>query len=83
MAENRVERTILLDTVDKVRDFTSISTITPLEIDLKQKRFIIDGKSILGIFSCDLSKPLTLSVYNTNAKNVEKFLEAIEQFIVD
>lgn len=52
--------TINLNTVDKVKDF--VSTIGKFEdsFELVSGRYVIDAKSIMGIFSLDLTKPLTL-----------------------
>jgi len=55
---------VILDTVDKVKGF--VNTVAPLEgdIDLGSDRYIIDAKSIMGIFSLDLSKPLKLTIHD-------------------
>jgi phosphotransferase system HPr-like phosphotransfer protein len=56
--------TVKLDTVQKVKGF--VNTVAPLEgdIDLAGERYVVDAKSIMGIFSLDLSKPLTLTIHN-------------------
>jgi len=55
---------VILDTVDKVRGF--VNTVAPLEgdIDLASNRYIVDAKSIMGIFSLDLSKPLKVTIHD-------------------
>lgn len=52
---------VSLDTVDKVKGF--VNTVAPLdgEFDLSSDRYVVDAKSIMGIFSLDLSKPLVLT----------------------
>lgn len=58
------EMKIKLDTIDKVKQF--VGTITQFEgdFDIYSGKYIIDAKSILGIFSVDLSKPVILKIGN-------------------
>jgi len=56
--------TIALDTIEKVRSFVNIVSRHDGEFDLVSGRHIIDAKSIMGIFSLDLSKPLSLQVHS-------------------
>ena len=71
--------TILLDTVEKVRGF--VNTLAPLEgdFDLVSDRYVVDAKSIMGIFSLDLGKPLTLQIHN----NEERVLPLLKPYIVE
>jgi len=57
---------ISLTLAEKVKDFVSIVSRYPFDIDLRCGRFVIDAKSLLGIFSLDLSKPLTLEAHSEN-----------------
>ena len=52
--------TIALDTIDKVKNFVNIIFRFSGEADLRSGRYTVDAKSIMGIFSLDLSSPLTL-----------------------
>ncbi len=56
--------TILLDSVEKVKKFVDLAAKIPCDIDLKSGRYTVDAKSIMGIFSLDLKKPLTLVVFS-------------------
>ncbi len=58
MREMRIE----LNTIDKVKRFVSLISTLDGEFDILAGRYVIDAKSILGIFSVDLSKPLTLRI---------------------
>jgi len=71
--------TISLDTVEKVKGF--VNTVSPLDgdFDLVSSRYIVDAKSIMGIFSLDLSKPLTLQVHN----NEDRVLPLLKPYIVE
>lgn len=76
---------ILINTLDRVKDFVSCTTLVDLDIDLKQLHYIVDAKSIMGIFSFDVSKPLTLIIHSTDSedKNVVEFLDKIQKFIIE
>ena len=54
---------IKLDSIDSVRDFVNTVNRFHSDFDLISGRYVIDAKSIMGIFSLDLSKPLTLEVH--------------------
>ena len=71
---------IKLDTVEKVKGFVSV--VAPLEgdIDIVSERYVIDAKSIMGIFSLDLSKVLELRIYEAEA--AERVLPLIKPYVV-
>lgn len=71
--------TVLLDTVSAVKTFVSMTAECSYDIDLQDKRHLVDGKSIMGIFSLDLSAPLKLTAHTEDASAL--FAE-IEPFIV-
>lgn len=64
---------------ESVKNFVNIVSKYPFDIDLRSGRFIIDAKSLLGIFSLDLSKPITLEI---QADNCDTLLKDLEKFIV-
>ena len=72
--------TILLDTIDKVRKFVNQISRYEGEFDIISDRYIIDAKSIMGIFSLDLSKPLKLSIHSDDA--AAQVMEDLKDFIV-
>ena len=49
---------------ENVKNFVNILSRYPYEADLKSGRFVIDAKSLLGIFSLDLSKPVILEIHS-------------------
>lgn len=69
-----------LNSVEKVKDFVSITSKMEEEIDLVSGRFVIDAKSIMGIFSLDLSKPIKVHVVGNEAKL--PMLEQLQRFAV-
>lgn len=70
---------ILLNTINDVKNFVNIVTKYDFEIDLTSGRYIIDAKSIMGIFSLDLSKPIKL---DAACEPGDKFFEEITPFVV-
>lgn len=73
---------ILLDSVDKVRDFVSIAANSPYDIDLiSGKHTYLDAKSLLGVLSCDFRKPLVLDIHaETDEK--EDLINKLEKYLV-
>ena len=71
---------ICLDTIDKVRNFVNIISQQDGDFDLVSERYVIDAKSIMGIFSLDLSRPLRLDIQNEC--DVENIKAALADFIV-
>lgn len=62
--------TINLKMAENVKEFVSIVSSYDYEIDLRSGRFVVDAKSILGIFSLDLSKPIVLEVHSDNCEDL-------------
>ena len=71
--------TVRLSQIDDVKNFVNIIMRFDFDIDLKSGRYAVDAKSIMGIFSLDLSKPIELIAHTEDA---EKLFEAIAPFIV-
>ena len=61
------EMKIKLFTIQEVREFVNMVILADFEVDLVQGRYIIDAKSIMGIFSLDLLSPITLVAHSDNA----------------
>ena len=71
---------IRLSTIADVRDFVNIVAKSDVDIDLASGRYVVDGKSILGIFSLDLLSPLTLTAHSDDTN--ELFTE-LARFITE
>ncbi len=69
---------IRLSLVENVNKFVNIVSRYPFEMDLRAGRHVVDAKSILGIFSLDLSRPITLDIYSDQC---EALLKEIDPFI--
>ena len=77
------EFNIKLDSVEKVKEFVKITNKIPSDMDLIVGRYIIDAKSIMGIFSIDLTRTLCLKVRSDNADECEEIKDMIKRFIVE
>lgn len=71
--------TISLNSIDKVKSFVNEITKFDSDFDLVSGRYVIDAKSIMGIFSLDLSKPINLNIHSEN--DVDKILEVLAPYI--
>ena len=58
---------ISLNSIDKVKSFVNAITQFEFDFDLISGRYVIDAKSIMGIFSLDLSKPIDLNIHADGA----------------
>lgn len=74
-----VKENIMLSSIEAVKKFVSITTKYDFQINLTTDKYKIDAKSIMGVFSLDLSKPVTLEVESDAAA---EFLAEIEQLKV-
>ena len=63
---------IRLSLVENVNKFVNIVSRYPFEMDLRAGRHVVDAKSILGIFSLDLSKPIALEIYGDDCGDLMK-----------
>ena len=73
-----MEHQIRLNAAEDVREFVNAASKCDFDIDIFYNRIIIDGKSILGILSMDLTKNLTVKCYGENPH----FNEVIAKFAV-
>ena len=74
--------TIRLNTFTKVNEFVRLAGKSDLDIDLVSGRYVIDAKSIMGIFSLDLSKDIQMNVYYENEADADKFIGTVKKFLV-
>ena len=70
---------ISLEMAQRVKEFVNITQNYACEILLKSGKYVVDAKSILGIFSLDLSQPLTVEVYSDDCAEL---MEKLEKFKV-
>ena len=73
---------ISLNSIDKVKSFVNALTRFDDDFDLVSGRYVIDAKSIMGIFSLDLSRPIDLNIHATDDK-LDEVLEVLKPYIVE
>ena len=71
---------VYLNSIQKVNSFSHELEQFDNDFDLVSGRYIVDAKSVMGIFSLDLSKPITLNIHAE--ADVDKILEALEPYLV-
>ncbi|NDL68219.1 HPr family phosphocarrier protein [Anaerotalea alkaliphila] len=71
---------VTLNSIDKVKTFVNLVGKYDSDFDLVSGRYVIDAKSIMGIFSLDLSKPIQLNIHDDAV--VEEITEALKDFLV-
>ena len=73
---------ISLNSIDKVKSFVNDLTKYDYDFDLVSGRYVIDAKSIMGIFSLDLSKPIDLNIHAETESSVEEILNVLAPYII-
>ena len=71
---------ISLNSIDKVKSFVNDITKFNNDFDLVSGRYVIDAKSIMGIFTLDLSKPINLNIHAE--ENMEDILKVLAPYII-
>lgn len=70
---------ILLNTTDSVKSFVNIISSFDYDADIRSGRYVVNAKSILGIFSLELSRPVVLEIYENDCDDL---LEQLSEFMV-
>ena len=73
---------ISLNSIDKVKNFVNAISKFDFDFDLVSGRYVIDAKSIMGIFSLDLSKPIDLNIH-TEGSELESVMEVLKQYLIE
>ena len=71
---------ISLNSIDKVKAFVNEISKFDSDFDLVSGRYVIDAKSIMGIFSLDLSKPIDLNIHAE--AGIDEILETLSPYII-
>lgn len=72
---------VCLDSIDKVKGFVNDISRFNTDFDLISGRYVIDAKSIMGIFSLDLSKPIELTIHESD--EIDEILKVLHPYVVD
>jgi len=71
---------IMLNSINNVKNFVNVVNKYDFDVDLTSGRYVVDAKSIMGIFSLDLSKPIKVDIHSDNA---QALVEELKPFMVD
>lgn len=71
---------VTLNSIDKVKTFVNLVSKYDSDFDLVSGRYVIDAKSIMGIFSLDLSKPIQLNIHDEAV--VEEVCKCLDGFVL-
>ena len=71
--------TVHLKSINDVKEFVRIVNEFPFDIDLTSGRYVVDAKSIMGIFSLDLAKPIDVE---THEDDIAELKEKLKSFVV-
>ncbi len=66
--------------LDSVKNFVNILSQFACDFDIVDKRYVIDAKSIMGLFSLDLTHPLDLKIYSEDEAVVKSVIESLDDF---
>lgn len=72
---------ISLNSIDKVKSFVNDITKFDSDFDLVSGRYVIDAKSIMGIFSLDISKPIELNIHAESG--IDEIMATLEPYLAE
>jgi len=70
---------ILLSSINDIKAFVNIVNKYEFDVDLTSGRYVVDAKSIMGIFSLDLSKPIKVDIHADD--EAQSFIDEIKAYI--
>lgn len=73
---------ISLNSIDKVKSFVNSISKFDFDFDLISGRYVIDAKSIMGIFSLDLSKPINLNIH-AEGSTLDSIMAIVQPYVIE
>lgn len=73
---------ISLNSIDKVKAFVNDISKYDFDFDLVSGRYVIDAKSIMGIFSLDLSKPINLNIH-AEGSTLDSIMAIVQPYVIE
>lgn len=71
--ENMIQKILMIDTLQKVKDFASITQQFTEEVTVTRGKYVVDGKSLLGLYSLNLSLPITVIYHDIDEEKGKQF----------
>lgn len=75
-----LEKTLILNNFEEVKRFVDLASSKDYDIELMSGKYVVNAKSIMGVFSLDLTKPVIMAAH---CENVAELSRQVEQFIYD
>ncbi len=72
---------ISLTTIEQVKSFANDIIAVDYELDVSSERYVINAKSILGLFSLDLTKPLQLTIHADDSDDLSDVMDILEPYM--
>lgn len=74
---------ISINTIDKVKRFVNQASKCEADVDVVCGRYLVDAKSIMGIFSIDLTREMVLYIHETDTAKLAEYKKLFEEFIIE
>lgn len=74
---------VSVNTLDKVKRFVNLTNQCDVDMDIVSGTLLIDAKSIMGIFSMDLTRSMILQIHESDEDKLEKYKIMFEEFIIE
>ncbi len=75
-----LEKTLILNNFEEVKRFVDLASSKDYDIELMSGKYVVNAKSIMGVFSLDLTKPVIMAAH---CENVAELSRQVEPFIYD
>ena len=72
---------VCLNSIADVKKFVNMVSMYDCDIDLVTERYVVDAKSIMGIFSLDLSKPIDLAIHTEDS--LDDVMEVLKPYLIE
>ena len=72
--------TVVLNEISAIKKFNNEVEKFESDIDLIKGRYVIDAKSLIGLFTLDLSTPVDIVIHSENEDEIKRFYEAMKEF---
>lgn len=77
-----IKRSIKFDDITSITELVKKASKLSCDIEVRHDRYIVDAKSIMGIFSLNLSKPVEIVIHSDYTAEVSEFLDSISELIM-
>ena len=77
-----LEKKVCLNSIEKVKEFVNLAVTIDCDMDLVSGRYVIDAKSIMGVFSLDLSKNIDFHVHTDSELTIKEVESKLGKFFV-